>query len=837
MISSAPPIFATLLTGLLIAFAVQLLLTSFGVAAGVTAIGYLPTKLDEEEPKSDQPKSNGHVIGWAVGAGTLLTVNGVLFIACFLAVKLSLSTSLIVGAILGIVIWAAYLLIWVWVSSQAVGSLLGAIFGTLASGLQGLMTTVMEAVSGRKKQSITDTLREQIAAQESALRSLQQEISKEISTTDDKTQTTVVETLQNYLQTLPSPQLDLQTIRNELAEMIHQSDLKSVAAGMPVEFDRASLSALIQDQTDLSQRDVNQLLDQLESVWQEGASQTAPQSQLLDFLQSAQPDVLTQQLTDWLPKPQEQETASSSRQGAMQSLDLKQLARTVLRRVDLSDWDVSKILGQLQSLTGESSAPVNLIQADVEDYLLHAYPWQLTRKTVQQEFKDVIYDPEADPAEISKQLAPLNPDYLTKVLQKRDDLTPAKLSKLVDRLEAVRQTVLTEIQISEGERDQEIDTEATSLWNRFENYISDVNEKLTAKNIQRQVKHFVKDCQSDLADLKPALPTFDRTTIQQRLIDRQDLSEKRIQQLVQQLEKAWNQLSESEPNPVYAASKIHRSTVPIHHLSKAPRRLALRTKTLGTETPDRGFSETLSDYLSNTDKEELTPENIQHDLQQLLHSSRSGLQHLSNPLRVTRRDRISHLDRTALISLLSQRSDLTETEANQIVEQVESNLQHFTQQLQQIQQQMQTTIANTVTQLRDRLTFLELPDLDYDRIKQDVQSLLADPQAGIASLSHRLSAVNRDSILEFLKSRDDLPESIAHQIVDQIDSVRLSLSQQAQHLQQETQQRLEVLKQQAQHQAEETRKGVATAAWWLFGIAFTSAITSAIAGGLAVKLL
>jgi methionine synthase II (cobalamin-independent) len=847
MLSSAPPIFTTLLTGLLIAFAVQLLLTIFGIAAGVTAIGYLPTSDDEskdDESKDDESKSIGGVVGWAIGAGTLLTVNVVLFVACFLAVKLSFSSSLVIGAILGVVIWAAYFLIWVWVSSQAVSSLLGAVFGTLTFGLQGLMTTVMDAVLGRKKQSITDTLREQIATQESALKALQQEI----STTDDKTQATVLETLQNYLQTLPPPQLDLTTIRNELAEVIRRSDLRTVATGVPVEFSRfelparsrQALSSLISDRTDFSKRDVDQLLDQLESVWQEGmseSSQTSPQSQLLDFLQSAKPEVLTQQLTEWLPKQlprhaeqasiassDSQGVASSDLQETIQSLDLKQLARTVLRRVDLSDWDVSKILGQLRSLVGEPSAPVNLIQADVEDYLLNAYPWQLTRKTVQQEFRDVIYDPDADPAEILKQLALLNAEYLTQVLQKRDDLKPAKLTKVVDRLESVRQEILTEIQASENKSNQEIYTEANTLWNRLENYTSDISEKLTAKNIQRQVKQFVKECQSDLADLKPVLPTFDRTNIEQRLMDRQDLSEKRIQQVVEQLEKAWNRLSESDSKPIYAATTIHRSTVPIHSLSKAPKRFALRTK-----TSERDLLETLTDYLSHTDKEELTPENIQHDLQQLLHSSKSKLEHLG--------DRFSHLDRTTLISLLSQRQDLTETEANQIVEQIESNLQQFTEQLQQIQQQLQTTIANTVTQLSDRLTSLELSDLDYDRLKQDIQSLLAAPQAGIASLRHSLSAVNRDSILEFLKSRDDLSESIAHRIADHIDSARLALSQQAQHLQQETQQRLEALKQQAQHQVEETRKGVATAAWWLFSIAFTSAITSAIAGGLAVKIL
>jgi hypothetical protein len=107
------PIVATLLTGLLIAFAVQLLLTSFGAAAGITALGFLTgdrsnSPQDSPEPKaSEEAKGGTGVIGVAVGLGTLTTVNTVLFVAAFLSVKLSLVSSAILGAILGVVIWAA----------------------------------------------------------------------------------------------------------------------------------------------------------------------------------------------------------------------------------------------------------------------------------------------------------------------------------------------------------------------------------------------------------------------------------------------------------------------------------------------------------------------------------------------------------------------------------------------------------------------------------------------------------------------------------------------------------------------------------------------------------
>jgi hypothetical protein len=62
----------------------------------------------------------------------------------------------------------------------------------------------------------------------------------------------------------------------------------------------------------------------------------------------------------------------------------------------------------------------------------------------------------------------------------------------------------------------------------------------------------------------------------------------------------------------------------------------------------------------------------------------------------------------------------------------------------------------------------------------------------------------------------------------------LSRLNRASWVQEQVQQRLDEVKYQAQRQVEETRKAAASAAWWLFATALTSAILSTLAGGLAV---
>jgi hypothetical protein len=97
----------------------------------------------------------------------------------------------------------------------------------------------------------------------------------------------------------------------------------------------------------------------------------------------------------------------------------------------------------------------------------------------------------------------------------------------------------------------------------------------------------------------------------------------------------------------------------IRSITKAPRRLASRAK-----HTVKDFQGNFEDYLRNTNKEELNPEGIKRDLQQLFNDPREGLKSVS--------DRLSHFDRDTLVSLLSQREDISEEEANRIADNVES---------------------------------------------------------------------------------------------------------------------------------------------------------------------
>jgi hypothetical protein len=213
-------------------------------------------------------------------------------------------------------------------------------------------------------------------------------------------------------------------------------------------------------------------------------------------------------------------------------------------------------------------------------------------------------------------------------------------------------------------------------------------------------------------------------------------------------------------------------------------------------------------------------------LQLLLNSPRAGIENLS--------DRVTKIDRSTIVALLSQRKDISEEEANRIVDQIESTRNSIVEQFKQIQQRVQSVIDWVFAKIRNYLNSLNRPELNYESIQQDFSKVLDDPQVGFEALRDRLSQFDRDTLVAVLSSREDISQEDANRMINQIETVRDGVLQRAERIQQETQKRLNAVKEQAKKQAEETKKTVASAAWWLFNTALASLVASAIAGAVAV---
>ncbi|MBF2072754.1 MAG: MFS transporter [Synechococcales cyanobacterium C42_A2020_086] len=1004
---SGPQFFIALISGILLAFAIQLLLTNLSVAAGISVLGQGSSSSDDRDNSS--VGETIRKIGLGVGIWTLISVSLALFFACYLAVQLSLVTAPQLGAIIGLVIWAAYFSLLVWVSSTTVGSLIGSVVQAATSGFQTILGTATAAIGGQAAK------RQMVSTAEAVAAAVRNELGSGLDPAS------IRESIEEYINELRLPQFDLSRIRQDFQELLNDPEIASLAdSGQLSQIDRQTFVDLVSRRTDFSKQDVNRIADLLQATWNEtlGKRQQRDQvSELIDYLRSTQPGQLKldelnakvdrllaeRERATGLMSSSQGEGAPSQTAGVMQQTlqsGLNTLMGLLVGRTDLSDLDIQKIIDRLkstseqvteqaQALLHDADWEANPIRTDVENYLLNTYSWQMTREAIDRDFRDLLYDPAADPQAVIEQVSQLDRRWFAELLTSRGVFTQSRIQEIVNQLELIRQEVLTtakaarereivsdqrqriDIYLSTTPKEQMMSTdtvpafqalledtdadyetlsvrlapydraylarrlqqrqnltqsegeaildalertrdrvlfESQSLNEQAKQRLSETQQRLEAylrntgkaelnpEGIRRDVQLLLNDPQLGFSALRQRAAQFDRDTLVQLLTQRGDLSEAEINQVLDQVESSWysvlnapravistakesydqtlakladylrrTQREELNPEGIqrdlktllsdpkegaaalrHRLSRIDRDTLvqllsqrqdlseeqinqtiddiqhAIQQLIRAPRRLALRTQQQVLD-----FESTLEDYLRNTDKEELNPEGIKRDLQLLMQSPRLGLQNLG--------ERLSRMDRSTLIALLSQRQDMTPEEAERIVAQIEAVRDQALAQIRQVQYRIQSVIERIFARIRNYLNSLNRPELNYDGIKRDIRQLFDDPQAGFEALRGRLAQVDRGTLVALLSSRDDISEADANRIIDQIESARTSVLQRAERIQLEAQRRLEAVKLQTQKQMEETRKAAAAAAWWLFATALVSAGVSALGGLLASR--
>ncbi|MBD2776980.1 MFS transporter [Iningainema tapete] len=1009
VLTSGPHFFVALISGVILAFALQLVLTNLSVAFGISYLG--------RSSDSDSSQGNGEVgsfggtirkIGTAVGLWTVITVTIALAIASFLAVKLSLVIlSPGVGAILGLVIWGAYFLLLVLISSTTVGSLIGSVVNTATSGFQAIMGTATAALGAKVVNQ------QVVATAEAAAAAVRRELGSAVDPAS------IRDNIEDYLEMLRPPELDLGKIRGEFERLLNDPQLKAIAGSADLRnIDRQKFIELVSSRTDLSKRDINRLADTLYNVWQQVVSQQPAQDrlgELVDYLKTLPPgQTKTDELNAKLDRviaemrsgKEADQKAAAATPGPIQSTlqqGISALTGIVLGRADLSDLDVEKIISTLSTAKDKVTEqadklgvptpqqPYSPIRIDVENYLLNTYAWQLNPERVDREFRDVIYDSAADPGTVRRELDRLGRSDFVNILQQRGLLTQAEIRRIADQLESIRLEVLLAVT---AEEEREI---VQDLQRRVESYLLVTpKSELTKEGIQQNFKPLIEDSDADYETLSLRLSQFDRQELREILLQRNDIDPEEADTILDELEEQRNQVLVAakgladqakyqaetlwlnlesylrntgkeqlnpdairgelrtllnDPQAGVAAirarlSRFDRDTLvqllsqrrdlsedQVNHIidnvehswsnvRQAPKAVADKAK----EQYD-SVTTTIADYLRNTGKQELNPEGIQRDFNRLFENPKEGAlalrrrlsqvdrdtlvkllsqrQDLSeeqvnqvidsvqnqirNIVRTPRRlasrtqqrvqnfqtyleeylrltgkeelnpegikrdlqlllrdprvgmeslsDRLSHFDRSTVIALLKLREDLSDEEAARIADSIFSVREQFVEQVRGIQRRIQDVVDGVFARIRYYLNSLDRPELNYDGIKRDVRSLFDDPQAGFDALRDRLSSFNRETLVALMSSREDISPEDANRIIDQVERARNSVLQRAERIQQEAQRRLEEVKLQAQRQAEETRKAAASAAWWLFTTAAVSAVFAAIAGAVAASFL
>ncbi|MEL6402624.1 MAG: MFS transporter [Cyanobacteria bacterium J06626_4] len=733
LIFSGPQFFIALLSGLVLAFGFQLLLTNLSLAAGISYVGH--SSSSSSNGKSSGGPSFGR-ISLAVGFWTLITVSLALFFACWLAVKLSLYNSALLGAITGLVIWGTYFSLLFWFSSTTVGSLMGSVVRTATASFNSLVGTATSAFGAKAASNQIFETAEAVAA------TVRKELAHGLNDSD------LLDSLQDYVATLRSPQLQTDDLEQVFQDLIKGSNLSTLGDAAALnQLDQSTFEELVRSRTDLSRQESDRVAGRLYRIWQREIGQASGQQplvDLVDYVKSARPgdrmattvgDRLDQFLDEYRRRGQQQQSSPG-----LLSQGLNTLMGAVMGSTNLSDLDAETITTKVKQVKSElvsqgnswaeqfsdTSEPYSVVKADVENYLLNTYPWQLQTERLQAQFRDVIYDVDASTELLRQELQQLQRSDFEAVLSDRGLLTPTDIERTSAVLEGVRRQVLKEI------IDVDRYVKAKQLRSQLEVFLQQTPKaELISEMGNQAFSALTADEAASFDDLQVRYSEIDAEFMAHNLRTRPDFNAAEADLLVARFEQLKNQqLTEA------------------HNLQE---RVKLQVQ-------DQWHK--VQEHLRNTGRSELNPDGIKRELKLLLNEPNVGLHRL--------RQRFEQFDRETLIQLLSQRNDLSEQEVRRVAREVEGNWYQAVNAPARLTAQAQAKYDEATSAIANYLRQTGKPELNPDGIQRDLQTLINDPAAGAEAIKARLTTMDRDTLVQLLSQRDDLTEAEVNQIIDDI---------------------------------------------------------------------
>ncbi|PZO52104.1 MAG: hypothetical protein DCF15_14090 [Phormidesmis priestleyi] len=749
-----PQVVIAVLSGVILAFGFQLLLTNLSMAAGVSYVAHSGSSSGSDSDSSDDGGTSIKTIGLAFGLWTLITVSLALFFACWLAVRLNLYPDPWTGAITGLVIWALYFSLLTWFSSTAVGSLIGSVVKSATSGFQAMVGTATAAIGAKSASN------EMVHTAEAAAAAIRRELTTGLDTSG------IQDSLQEYVAGLRSNEVDVSSVEEEFERLIRDSDVAKADRDALPEVDSSMFEKLLSDRSNLSKEETKRLAKRLQSVWERNTGSSKGMNELMAFVASATGGQLASkglgdQLSSLIAEMRQSRTpGDQGRQGSGQdnsndnnsddsskgpvqqvlAQGMNTLIGMVMGKLDLSDMDASKLIGQIKSAQSEIQGGVagqsgnlpsqlrdaavhddNLIKADAESYLHHAYLSELKSPELEENFRNVLYDTDADETEMRHQLAGISRKTFVNVLSARGMLTHSEISDIATRLEVIRQDVLKNVTFAEAAAAEKRVRQQMESFFKY----SPASE-LSSDMGDRAFKALIEEEPLDGDYLRERLGHIDADYFRQFLLTRNDVA--------------------AHETAEHYAQILERIIADAEGVDKAAK-VRLQQQ-----------QQSIEDYLRSTGKDELNPEGIKRELKLLMSEPDQGISSI--------RSRVSRFDRDTFVKLLAQRPEFSEGDVNQVIDSVEENWVSAIHTPQKVTAQAQAKYDEATTAIADYLRSTGKPELSPAGIKRDLQKLMDNPKVGARAIRFRLSKMDRDTLVQLLSQRDDLSEAEVNDAID-----------------------------------------------------------------------
>ena len=543
----------SLIAGLIIAFALQLLLANLGIALGLTVLNFSPRQ---------QTVASGEnmtlPITHLLGVGVTLSISTVLFASGLLTTEFSQILDPRRGLIFGIILWATYWLLFIWLSSTTLSNIADSLLGTALAGGRQLIKAIGHQLGESKPEE--QTVLKDLADQISELAEKQKQMPQHIAAQQ--------EVLLAEVKDLISSSEATQTDRYRASPVVEELNTaasspftpSSVMSYLNLPSGRQLLQRAI-DQVDTSNINIQTLWEQIRS----DDSENVIELDILDYLHETpawmfQPKILKEMFYERIYDP---EAAPEQIKSRLAKLDRNRFVTWLQEREDLATDQIETIADQLNQIkesvvemvsssksdrtvdeTTIDETTVEKIQEKLIAYCRYTNLVLLDTNRLVEKVASLLaeHSLENSPS-IAKQL---NLEVIQTVLERRRGLKPAQQQTLMTTLRSALPSSSPEPQPTPPRRwavRQPTQHLSKRLTNQV-NYYLQHQDKAAFQPAQmaRNITHLARASLGSLSDSLPE-PLFDKAIWQRQLEQRRDMTSDEIQQILSSAESAWQQAS------------------------------------------------------------------------------------------------------------------------------------------------------------------------------------------------------------------------------------------------------------------------------------------------------
>ena len=467
--------FVSIVAGVLLAIAFQLLLTALSVAGGITAVGNLKEKgnnnkkdknvsHDHNYDDDDDGMNIGQKISTGLGAWTMITTSIALFFASMLAVQLGLVGANFIGATLGLVIWAAFFIAMTYLEVSAISSMVGGLVSTVKGGLTSASSVFSKTDASIHKEVARTSAKEQA-------RQMRKEFERLFNTND------VDKRVNEYVQQLKPQRIDINNLKKQIKDLLtdiqvtEKADFDYPNSVKKMILEEADKSTLSKEDKEAVKNHVKGLKDIAQSdasneeKAKKGVEQLTPadrqqidqyQDKIKNALQNTdnkelQPDKLEQDIRKIMDEPGQATNILKSKATAMDRQTLiKILASQNMNEseaekyVDKVEGVLKKVSSYLGSAGSQASSKKEGIQAQIKSMFSGGGDGSssFSMDKIYSDFTSIFQSSGDGGADLQYKLQHYNKDEMTALVAQKTGMSRTESESIADTIVSARDGVV-----------------------------------------------------------------------------------------------------------------------------------------------------------------------------------------------------------------------------------------------------------------------------------------------------------------------------------------------------------------------------------------------------------